>query len=324
MSSIAVIDSGIDINFKEFKNKNITGLNINTYETRIESIKDFNGHGTACAAEILRVNPNANINVIKVLDENSQSTVRKLIESIEYASSINDVRIISLSCSTFQNKYLNDFKNVIEYANKKNKLLICSSDNKNKLSYPSYMDGVVGVQRYNTYIDKYIFNKKENIQCVCESKYRLLPKIKKEYKFFGGNSYSAAYFCGLVSIMIKDNYEIENEKLLDIINENADEIIFPINELYSGQKLDKEFSNIKYDYYKLRILADSIIEFSDYKIEEIGLMPIYNIVGVDNIYTFIKYLEYKINRKLEYTEITDYNLRSIYALYNFVFEKVRK
>lgn len=155
MNSIAIIDSGIDIDFKEFKNKNIKGININTYDTSLKSIKDFSGHGTACAAEIFRENPNVNINVIKVLNENSQSSIKKIIESIEYASEIDDVKIISLSCSTFQDRYLDDFKSVINHANKKDKLIVCSSDNKNKISYPSYMDGVIGVQRCIANINKY-------------------------------------------------------------------------------------------------------------------------------------------------------------------------
>ncbi|WP_158540671.1 S8 family serine peptidase [Romboutsia weinsteinii] len=320
MSSIAVIDSGIDINFKEFKNKKIKALNINTYETSIESIKDFNGHGTACASEILRINPNADINIIKLLDENSQSTVKKLIESIEYASSIDDVRLISLSCSTFQDKYLNDFKNVIEYANRKNKLVICSSDNENKLSYPSYMDGVIGVKRCNTYIEKYWFNKNRNIQCVCESKYRLLPNINKNYKLFGGNSYCAAYFCGLVSMFIKGDCEIENKMLIDIINKNADKNIWSVNCMDVDKYLGMETINKKYDYYKFRILLDSIGEFSNINIEDIGMYPIYNIVGIHNVYKFLKYLENKINQSIKYIEITAYDLRSIYSLYNLIFK----
>lgn len=320
MSSVAVIDSGIDMNFKEFKNKNIRGININTYETSINSIKDFSGHGTSCAAEILRINPNANIHVIKTLNENSQSTVKKLIESIEYACEIEDIRLISLSCSTFQDKYVDDFKRVIDYANKKNKLLICSSDNENKKSYPSYMNGVIGVQRCGAKIDKYWFNKNKNIECMCEAKYRLLPSTNKNYNLFGGNSYSTAYFCGLVSNLIKNNNEIENKELIEIISKNADKTIWTTHEMDPGGFLEDGLTNKKYDYFKLKILVDSIVNFSDIDIDLIDVTPVYSLVGIENTYEFLRYLENKTKKSIIYNDVTHEDLISIYSLYNLIFK----
>ena len=320
MTSIAIIDSGIDSDFKEFKNKNIKGLNINTYETNINSIKDYSGHGTSCAAEILRINPDANINIIKALNENSQTSVKKLIESIEYVSEIDDVKLISLSCSTFQDNYLDDLKNVIEYANKKDKLLICSSDNTNKVSYPSYMNGVIGVQRCKANIDKYWFNKNLDIQCICEATYRLLPSTNRNYRLFGGNSYSAAYFCGLLSNLIKENNEVGNRSIIDIISENADRTIWSVADMNQERYLEMEFKDKKYDYYKLKILIDLIEDFSKKSIKYLDIVPIYDLVGVENTYEFLKYIESKINKNITYNEVTYKNLLSIYSLYNLIFK----
>lgn len=323
MTSVAVIDSGIDINFKEFKNQNIKSLNINTYETNIDSIKDFNGHGTACAAEIFRINPSVDINIIKVLNENSQSSVKALIKSIEYASDIEDVRLISLSCSTFKDKYLDDFKKIIEYANRKNKLLICSSDNSNKCSYPSYMDGVIGVQRCNAKINRYWFNKNLNIQCVCEANHRLLPSKDGKYKLFGGNSYSTAYFCGLVSKLLKENNQIENKQIIDIIAKNSDKEIWCKKDMYRKENLKEDYRNKKYDYHKLKILKDIITKFSKEKNkyeEYVEELPIYNIVGLDNVYELIKNIEKEVNKNIIYNEVTYKDLLSIYSLYNLVFK----
>ncbi|NMS90991.1 S8 family serine peptidase [Clostridioides difficile] len=320
MNSIAIIDSGIDTNFKEFRNKNIKYFNINTYENSIKSVKDFSGHGTACAAEILRQNPKVSINVIKVLNENSQSSIKKIIESIEYASEMQDVKIISLSCSTFQNKYLEDFRHVINYANEKDKLLVCSSDNKNKVSYPSYLDGVIGVQRCIANINKYWFDKNAVIECVCKAEYRLLPSINKNYKLFGGNSYCTAHFCGLVSRFLKNNFRMENKDLIDIITKNADRKKWSIEDLNLKKPLKIEYSNRKYDYFKLKILSDSIKKFKLIENKNIETKPIYSLVGIDNIYFFLKYLENKLSQNIIYNEVTNENLISIYSLYNFIFK----
>lgn len=320
MNSIAIIDSGIDTNFKEFRNKNIKYFNINTYENSIKSAKDFSGHGTACAAEILRQNPKASINVIKVLNENSQSSIKKIIESIEYASEMQDVKIISLSCSTFQDKYLEDFRHVINYANEKDKLLVCSSDNKNEVSYPSHLDGVIGVQRCIANINKYWFDKNAVIECVCKAEYRLLPSINKNYKLFGGNSYCTAHFCGLVSRFLKNNFRMENKNLIEIITKNSDRKKWSIEDLNLKKPLKIEYSNRKYDYFKLKVLSDSIKKFKVIDNKNIETKPIYSLVGIDNIYIFLKYLENKLSQNIIYNEVTNENLISIYSLYNFLFK----
>ena len=319
MTSIAIIDSGINTDFKEFKNKSIKCFNINSYENSIDSVKDYSGHGTACTAEILRVSPDAKINVIKTLDENSQSSVKKLIESIEYASEIDDVRFISLSCSTFESKYLDDFKKVIDYANRKNKLLICSSDNTNTLSYPSYLDGVIGVQRCASSIDKYWFNKELDIQCICEENYRLLPSINKNYRLFGANSYCTAYFCGLLSNLIKNNNDIDNKEFIEIISKNADKTIWSTDDMNSEKSLEVEAINKSYDYYKIKILVNSIGKFSKQKSQDIWTAPVYNLVKVDDIYEFLRYIESQTNKIITYNEVTHKHLKSIYSLYNLIF-----
>lgn len=318
MNSIAVIDSGIDINFKEFKKKQIEGLNIHTYENSFDSIRDYNGHGTACIAEILRVNPRAEIKVIKLLNEKSQSSVKKLIDSIEYASDLEDVRIISISASTFQTKYLYELKKVIEYANKKNKLLICSSDNRNKESYPSYMEHVVGVQRTNTKINGYRFDKKAHIQCICEAKQRLLPNINRNYKLFGGNSYSTAYFCGVVSKLIEVEGRIDNDELLERIRINSEQKLVYNYNLKSTMKIKNEQK--KYDYFKLSIIVSLIIKFLKIKPKDIFDKPIYRLIGLNDIYFFLKYISKETNELINYTNVTHEDLLSIYSLYNLIFK----
>lgn len=318
MSSVAIIDSGIDIKFNEFHRKNITGYNINTYESNIESIKDYNGHGTACASEVLRVNPNANLHIIKLLNENSQSSVKKLIESIEYASTIDDVKLITLSCSTYQDIYIDELRKSIEHAKKNNKIIIASSDNENKLSYPSYLNDVIGVQRCNLDIDNYIFNQTEEVECLCSSIFRMLPNINSKYKLFGGNSYCTAFFTGIVSLLI-ENEEYSRDRTIETIIRNSNEI----NKKYSS--ISKRANNIinqtkqKYDLHKLKELCKLIKKFNPQNKSIISERPIYLSVGIESTYEFIRFLEENLNININYTSVTDIDLYSIYNLYYFIY-----
>ncbi|MDR1774437.1 MAG: S8 family serine peptidase [Clostridioides sp.] len=331
--SILIIDSGINKEFKEFRNKNIKGININTYGTDMIDLKDDSGHGTSCSAEIFRVNNNIKLNVVKVLNKDSKTSVKKLVESIEYAAEQKDIKIVSMSCSTLNDEYENEMKKVVEYANWKNKLLICSSDNTNSRSLPSYLKGVIGVQRTNIDIKPYLFNKNKEIQCLCKYNYRLLPCKNEKYRMFGGNSYSTAYFSGYISTLFED-ISISNDELINLICKNSDVNKQIENKVYKDSINEenifkKEFMNKnKYNLIKLKILVDLIIEFRNLiqnkkisKKEELKISneAIYLIIGIENVYDFIKFLEIRLKIHITYNEVTYNNLESIYSLYDFVF-----
>ncbi|OPJ64164.1 S8/S53 family peptidase [Clostridium oryzae] len=319
MNSIVIIDSGIDLNFKEFNKKNIEGINIDNYRTDISSIQDFNGHGTACAAEILRINTKAKLYIIKLLNENAQCTVKKLIEALDYAASMEEVKLISLSCSTKESKYNDELKKIIRYINEKNKLLICSAENDGEVSYPSYMEGVIGVRGIYKNIKNFWFDSDKEIQSICCNVKRLLPQTNGKYSFFGGNSRCTAYFCGVVSRMLADK-NISNEQLTKIILNNAERTKWTEEDLmcYGEWKVSNELE-IKQN--NLLVLSKCIEKFSDVKLENIKDIHLYGIIGLENIQAFIDFANVELNKNIDYTSVTSEDFYSVYTLYDLVFKE---
>lgn len=87
------------------------------------------------------------------------------------------------------------------------------------------------------------------------------------------------------------------------------------------KSLEIESSNNRYDYFKLKILSDSIRKFKIINNKNTDYVtPIYNLVGLENIYIFLKHLEDKISKNIVYSEVTNENLISIYSLYNLIFK----
>ena len=93
---IAVIDTGINLQFKEFNNLDITPVNIDNSNVDTE---DRNGHGTATIGEIVRVNKNIQILSIKILDDMGKTSLSSLVNALEYCSKRDDINIINLSLS---------------------------------------------------------------------------------------------------------------------------------------------------------------------------------------------------------------------------------
>lgn len=314
--SVAVIDSGINLDYRIFENKSITGINLDNYSEKIIDLIDYSGHGTSCASEILRLNPKEELRIIKILNEKSQSSIKKLIEAIEYSSEIPDVKIISISASTTKCNELNSLKKIIDYTTKKkNKLIISSSDNRNIFSYPSHLKNVIGVQRSISDIKKYWFNKKYDIQCICKGRFRLLPSKNKNYSFFGGNSYCTAYFSGVVSKM--NLPELNIDKKLDIIEKNADKTIWTKQNINITKDYESSDKYTLEEYEKIENLKKIILKFNN-NITFDNSQKLYNQIGLINIFYFINYLNKELKLNLNYTDITSDDLNSIITLNKFI------
>lgn len=163
---IGLIDSGVDYS---------SSINIvereNFVEEYIETnpiFDDLSGHGTAVAGlmasdssvesdnfqfddknlnrlmneKIQGVNPYINIYSARVLDDNNETTVSRLIAALEWAIE-KDVNIININCGiSNDNKQLHD---VIKKAYKKGILIIGAAGNDKSIQYPAKYSEVMAV-----------------------------------------------------------------------------------------------------------------------------------------------------------------------------------
>ena len=94
---IAIIDSGIDLDFYE---NNVIKYVEYTEETGDESEYDSNGHGTLCCSTMLSINPAIQFVVIKILNEKNLCSDERLLRALNLLKDV-DVDIINLSLSTY-------------------------------------------------------------------------------------------------------------------------------------------------------------------------------------------------------------------------------
>lgn len=132
--TIAILDTGIDLNHICLKDRIVGGINFTT-EGFSDNFQDYNGHGTHVAGiiagnriekGITGIAPKANLLIIKVLDSKGNGDFDGIIKGIEYAIE-HDVDIINMSlggkCS---NEKLHE---VIKKATQKGIIICCASGN---------------------------------------------------------------------------------------------------------------------------------------------------------------------------------------------------
>ena len=98
--SIAIIDSGVDVNDPRLKDVEITGWSVQLGATGHAMLspdfEDQNGHGTEVAAAVHRMAPDASLVAVKIMGERLRTSAELMAAGIETASR-NQCRIVNLS-----------------------------------------------------------------------------------------------------------------------------------------------------------------------------------------------------------------------------------
>ncbi|MBO6154126.1 MAG: hypothetical protein J6O60_01670 [Lachnospiraceae bacterium] len=204
----AIIDSGIDLKYIEFNDKNI--------EISDADYRDENGHGTACVSEFFLVNPKGFVTVYKIYDDNNKCSLFSMVNVLERIADRDDISIISISGAfdTDDDEIIEYTQEIINKLYKKNILVIASEMNgKQKKGYPACLKHVLAVKKIKFPIRLMVHYKE---RAIFFGKDNWVPKTNGEYIRFDGNSSAAprvsAYYSKCVGMCcvekIFDSFEV--------------------------------------------------------------------------------------------------------------------
>lgn len=207
---IAIIDSGINTNHIEIKDKVSKVSNFSVYEDS----EDLNGHGTMIASiiagENIGVAPNAELYMAKSLNRNGDGTVTDIYQGIIFAIN-HKVDILCMSLGMVK-EAPKGIKQAIDRAVKEGITVVCASGNlgRNFASYPARYDNVIGVGGLDKDGQISSFsNKGEGVDVYAPSEYVPVAYKDNEYALISGTSFANAYVVGVIAL-IKSYYKIYN------------------------------------------------------------------------------------------------------------------
>ncbi len=218
--SVAIIDSGIQNN----KNLNIVKsmtLYVNDnyeIEERLDSTC-LNEHGTIIADIITLINPDVELIDINILDEKLETNGQIMIQALKKALSFKP-DIINLSLGTNNIRYVFELRKLIKEAVKNKIIIVAAYSNNNKITFPAMMKNVVGVKRMSTLklqnTPKSIYFYKNSIFYAPDSA-NIIYKLRRKSCNYNirGNSISAAYISGELSLIVNKKY-FTQEQVLDV------------------------------------------------------------------------------------------------------------
>jgi hypothetical protein len=205
---VLIVDSGIDENLLVYKNKVRQMSKFLVNEDGVVEEKSDTGychlHGTIISNIIQHMCNEVEFISFNILDEELNADYQLLSCALEKAYECN-ARIVHLSLGTTVNKYKKEITRLIDILVKQNKVIVSAGENNGKISYPAYLNNVIGVKGYD-------FAGDGNAEVYAQNGFLYAPSMKHKKiapneifdQGFIGNSIAAAYVTGLIARQILD------------------------------------------------------------------------------------------------------------------------
>lgn len=156
---------------------------------------DSLGHGTAIAAILKRLVPDAEIFPIKIFQEQLEVDVEHLIYALEHVVESLDGQIVHLSLGLTYGGEIARLRELCEELERRGTLIVSAFDNAGAISYPAAFAGVIGVDASfrckGDYEYEFVAGQLVNLRA--KGSHQRLAWVEPPYIFRGGASFAAPY-----------------------------------------------------------------------------------------------------------------------------------
>ena len=141
---IAIVDSGIHLNHPHAGGV-IGGVGIGPGGERSEDFVDRLGHGTAVAAAIHEMAPEAELWIVRIFERELRATVEQLVAGLEWALDRN-ADVINLSLGTTNPEHRRRLLPIVERAVREGRRIVSARSMGGIPCLPGAMEGVTAVE----------------------------------------------------------------------------------------------------------------------------------------------------------------------------------
>ncbi|MEW6554076.1 MAG: S8 family peptidase [Actinomycetota bacterium] len=205
--TIAIIDTGVDYNHQDLKDKCVAGYN---YVDRNSDPMDDHGHGTHVAGIAAALGNNstgvagvdwkARIMPIKALDSRGSGYVSDVATSIRYAAD-HGAEVINMSLGTSEYSYT--LEEAVNYAHNKGVIVVAASGNESSsVSYPAACNHVIAVGALESNDSLAYFSNRGQEQDLTAPGVSILSTLPGSYGKMSGTSMASPVVAGCASLVL--------------------------------------------------------------------------------------------------------------------------
>jgi subtilisin len=206
---VAIVDTGIEYDHPAVGGQVFGGVNIEWDETLdnklrydpVEHPADLAGHGTACAAIIHSIAPQALLYSVRVLGTNMGGRAYQFAAGVDWAVE-NKMDVVNLSLSTSKQDYFALFHTIADDAYFKNIMLVSAASNFDEPSMPSLYSSVFSVASH-TGKDPftYYYNPTPPVEFGAPGIDLRVAWKDHGYVISTGNSFAAPHIAGIITLI---------------------------------------------------------------------------------------------------------------------------
>ena len=217
--TVAVIDTGCDLDHEDIKNNIIDSVNF----TSKEKVREVAGHGTHVASTIAAENnatgmvgvaPKTKIVAVKALGDNGNGSLNNISKAIMWSAD-RKVDFITMSLgSHFPSKEL---ELAINYAADKGSIIFCAAGNSGKdtdIMYPAKYDHTIAIGAINEKLERTDFTCSGDSLDFLAPGHNILGCVPgNKYALMSGTSMSNPFAVGCASLLLSYNKKHNKYKL---------------------------------------------------------------------------------------------------------------
>ena len=266
--TIAVLDSGIDLEHPDLKQNIIPGYDFVNDDS---AAWDDNGHGTAIAGVIGAIGNNSQgiagvdwqskLMPLKVVDGDGIGTYYDVAQGIIYAADHN-ARIINLSIGGYAYSYA--LKDAVDYALEKGCVLVAAvgNDGIDTPMYPAAYEGVIGAAATDSQdrVDKNS-NYGDFVDLAAPGLSVYTTEPEGRYGYNSGSSLACSHTAGLIGLILSSQPSLSRDRVEGILYNSSDYI-----------REDKSYGHGRINAYRA-LLAAKGIENIDIAILDLEVIP---------------------------------------------------
>lgn len=243
---VAVLDSGVDFLTDAPVTKSV---NLVTEEQDITYyMSDMTGHGSAMADVISRMDPNALIYSVRVLDSDNQAPLSRIIQGIRWCME-HGVDVVNMSFGAFQESQA--LKQMIEEASAQGIVFVAAAGNSGNrgVAYPAAYEEVLSVGAVDAQAEKTPESAVGNeVDIVAPGELIDVQSMLGLYTCVDGTSIAAAHVAGAASVLAAQEQTTDGGFISGLLKESAN-FISPASG-YGNGLLDLDYALESYDTYE--------------------------------------------------------------------------
>jgi subtilisin family serine protease len=227
---VAVIDSGVDADHP-LVGEIAGSVLVESDETSPNGVRfvqadegDLVGHGTACAAIIRSIAPEAEIYSVRVLGPNLRTRGSLFIAGIRWAVD-NDMQVVNMSLSSSSAQWFSELHEIADKAYFRNTMLVCAANNRPGPTYPSEYASVISVAaREGSDPRSVAYNPSPPVEFGARGIDVEVAWSDGKSIVASGNSFATPHISGLVALMMSKHPEMTSfqvKSTLQALAENS-------------------------------------------------------------------------------------------------------